>query len=313
MDRIKLIFCSWIEEMGKMLVRIFRKLWMHLLISFCDDYTIEGFEKTKAEFNLPENLRELDPQVKRKFTICNLFANQSLSIKDICVVLDASKHQVIDVLIENNLIKERRQKPALQTAIRQMAEGPPAFSFIQLIDWVQPIFSSWIEDIGKMFVRIFRKFWMHMLISFNDDYTIEGFEKTKTKFNLPENLRELDPQVKREFTICNLFANQDLSIRDICVVLDTSKHQVIDVLIENNLIKERRRENRAKQKGPLSITPDENTRESTNPDPSYESKNSGRAGAEAESNFHPETSMVSNSAANESKAKADSGHGRRIA
>ncbi len=296
-----------------MLVRIFRKFWMHLLISFNDDYTIEGFEKIKAEFDLPESLRELDPQVKRKFTICNLFANQNLSIRDICVVLDASKHQVIDALIENNLIKERRQKPVLQPAIRQLAKGRLALSFIQLIDRVKPIFSSWIEEMGKMFVRIFRKFWMHMLISFNDDYTIEGFEKTKTKFNLPENLRELDPQVKREFTICNLFANQDLSIRDICVVLDASKHQVIDVLIENNLIKERRRKNWAREKGPLSIIPDENTNESTNPDPSQESKVSGRTGAEAESNFHRETSMDSNSTANESNAKADSGHDRRIA
>jgi hypothetical protein len=113
-----------------------------------------------------------------------------------------------------------------------------------------------------MFVRIFRKFWMHLLISFYDDYTIEGFEKTKTKFDLPENLSELDPRMKRKFTICNLFANQNLSIKDICVVLDANKHQVIDVLIENNLIKERRRRNRSgktDKKGSLSITPDETT------------------------------------------------------
>lgn len=297
-----------------MLVRIFRKLWMHLLISFDDNYTIEGFEKTKAEFKLPENLSELDPQKKRRFTICNLFANQNLSIRDICVVLDARKHQVIGVLIENNLIKERRQKPALQPAIRQLAEGRPALSFIQSIDRVKPIFSSWIEEMGKMFVRIFRKFWTHMLISFDDNYTIEGFEKTKTKFNLPENLRELDPQVKREFTICNLFANQDLSIKDICIVLDARPHQVIDVLIENNLIKERRRKNWARGKGTSSIPTDETRSESTNPDSSQESKNSGGAGAEAQSNFHDETSKDSHSAANyESKAKADSGHGRRIA
>ncbi len=154
---------------------------------------------------------------------------------------------------------------------------------------------------------------MHMLIAFADDYTKEGFEKTKTKFNLPENLRELDPQVKRECTICNLFANQGLSIKDICVVLDTNLHQVIDVLIENDLIKERRRKNRAKKKGPLSITPDENTSESTDPDPSQESKGSGRTGVEAESNFHHETNRVSNSASNESKANADSRPGRRTA
>src|SRR5258706_10094054 len=100
-----------------------------------------------------------------------------------------------------------------------------------------------------MFARIFRKFWMHLLISFDDDYTVEGFEKTKNKFDLPEHLSELDPEMKRKFTICNLFANQNLSIRDICVVLDANKHQVIDTLIENNLIKERRRKKRARGKG----------------------------------------------------------------
>ena len=164
-----------------------------------------------------------------------------------------------------------------------------------------------------MFVKIFRKFWMHMLISFDDNYTREGFEKTKTKFNLPENLRELDALVKRKFTICNLFVNQGLSIKDICVVLDANLHQVIDVLIENDLIKERRRKNRAKKKGSLSITPDENTSKSSNPDPSQESKASGRTGDEAESNFHHETSRVSNSASKESKANADSRQGRRTA
>src|SRR5258706_4803671 len=136
-----------------------------------------------------------------------------------------------------------------------------------------------------MFARIFRKFWMHLLISFDDDYTVEGFEKTKTKFELPENLSELDPDLKRKFTICNLFANQNLSIRDICVVLDANKHQVINVLIGNNLIKERRRKNRAgktNKKGSLSITPDETTGESTNPNSSQDAKDSGRTGKEAE-------------------------------
>lgn len=163
-----------------------------------------------------------------------------------------------------------------------------------------------------MFVKTFRKIWMHLLISFYDDYTIEGFEKTKSKFDLPENLSELDPQKKRRFTICNLFANQNLSIRDICVVLDANKHQVIDVLIENNLIKERRRKNRSdktNKKGSLSITPDE----TTNPSSSQDPKDSGRKGNEAESNFHYETGKASASAASESKPKADSGNDRRIA
>jgi hypothetical protein len=127
-----------------------------------------------------------------------------------------------------------------------------------------------------MVVKIFKKFWMHLLISFYDDYTAEGFEKTKNKFELPENLSELDPHLKRQLTICNLFANQNLSIRDICVVLDANKHQVIDVLIENQLIKERRRKGRSDKKEALSITPDETTKESTSPDPSQDPKDSGQ-------------------------------------
>ncbi|HKZ40600.1 MAG TPA: hypothetical protein VJ044_06530, partial [Candidatus Hodarchaeales archaeon] len=82
-------------------LRLFKRYWMHLLIVFSDNYTSEGFERTKKKFELPENLSTLDPESKRKFTICNLFANQNLSIKDICLVLDASPHQVIDALIDN--------------------------------------------------------------------------------------------------------------------------------------------------------------------------------------------------------------------
>ena len=93
-----------------MLFRMFRRLWMHVLIAFFDNYTIEGFRKTDEKFELPENLTQMDSETKRKFTICNLFTNQNLSIKDICVVLDASKHQVVDALIDQNLIKERRKR-----------------------------------------------------------------------------------------------------------------------------------------------------------------------------------------------------------
>ena len=93
-----------------MIVRTFRKLWMHILIAFFDNYTTEGFKKSNGKFVLPENLMQMDPTAKRKFAICNLFANQNLSIKDICIVLDASKHQVVDTLIEGKLIKERRKK-----------------------------------------------------------------------------------------------------------------------------------------------------------------------------------------------------------
>ena len=109
-----------------------------------------------------------------------------------------------------------------------------------------------------MFARMFRKLWMHVLIAFFDNYTIEGFKKTNEKFDLPDNLMHMDPAIKRKLTICNLFANQNLTIKDICIVLDASKHQVVDALIEKNLIKERRRRRKTstEKPGSLSITPD---------------------------------------------------------
>ncbi len=90
--------------------KLFKRLWTHILISFCDNYTIEGFGKTQKYFELPENISHLDPVTKRKVTICNLFANQNVPIKEIVQVLDSSLHQVIPTLIENRLIKERRRK-----------------------------------------------------------------------------------------------------------------------------------------------------------------------------------------------------------
>ena len=74
------------DMIGKML----RKTWTHLLITFYDNYTIEGFEKTNKKFELPADLVILDATTKRQMTICNLFANQNLSIREI---VEASRQQ----------------------------------------------------------------------------------------------------------------------------------------------------------------------------------------------------------------------------
>ena len=122
--------------------------------------------------------------------------------------------------------------------------------------------------IGKMS----RGIWTHLLITFYDNYTIEGFEKTNKKFELPANLIELDSATKRQVTICNLFANQNLSIFEIVKVLDSSLHQAVPALIENGLIKERRRKTRGAEptkggRNTLSILPEEpkTARESVEP------------------------------------------------
>jgi len=113
-----------------------------------------------------------------------------------------------------------------------------------------------------MIGRMLRGIWTHLLITFSNDYTSEGFEKTNKKFELPANLIELDSATKRKLTICNLFANQNLSIFEIVRILDTSLHQVVPTLIENGLIKERRRMNRGAAptnggRNTLSILPEE--------------------------------------------------------
>ncbi len=106
-----------------MISKMLRRCWTHLLITFADNYTAEGFEKTPKKFLLPENLQELESGHKREMTICNLFANQSLSINEIVRVLDSSPHQVIPVLIENGLIKERRKKRKRQPSSETTSPG----------------------------------------------------------------------------------------------------------------------------------------------------------------------------------------------
>ncbi|MCI0421571.1 MAG: hypothetical protein L0312_20490 [Acidobacteria bacterium] len=132
-----------------------------------------------------------------------------------------------------------------------------------------------------MRTKLLNRIWTHLVITFyGDAYTGEGFERTQNKFTLPDNMTELDPQTKRRMTICNLFANQNLSIREIARVLDSSLHQVVPALIESGLIKERRRRKRGAEsakaaRSALSILPEE-AKTSGEPEP-QEKSNAGKA------------------------------------
>ena len=96
-------------EMGFDMVTYFlRKLWVHLSIALNPMVTPEGFEMTGKPFVLLSNSWELEPATKRRLTICNLFINQRQSITAIAHLLDTSKGKVVDVLIEERFIKERR-------------------------------------------------------------------------------------------------------------------------------------------------------------------------------------------------------------
>ena len=68
-------------------------------------------EQTRYQMPEPEHydLYSLDPLSKRKVTICNLFANHQKAIPEIGSLLEVSRKLVIDTLIENKLLKDRRK------------------------------------------------------------------------------------------------------------------------------------------------------------------------------------------------------------
>ncbi|PYV43127.1 MAG: hypothetical protein DMG06_11840 [Acidobacteria bacterium] len=69
----------------------------------------DGFQLTQRRFVAPPNTSFLDSVTKRKVTICNLFSNHELPIRDIARVLDENYGRVVTILIEQGLIHERRK------------------------------------------------------------------------------------------------------------------------------------------------------------------------------------------------------------
>jgi len=85
--------------------------WTKLKIAFDVKDPLQPTGKT---FNLPENFQELSPDSRLRLTICNLFSNNSQSIEEIAQFLDATRSQVINILIQEGLLKEQRRKVGLQ-------------------------------------------------------------------------------------------------------------------------------------------------------------------------------------------------------
>ncbi len=69
----------------------------------------EGFQLTPKPFIVPADTTRLDPATKRKTTICNLFVNHQLPIRDIVRVLDETYGSVVRALIESGVVYERRR------------------------------------------------------------------------------------------------------------------------------------------------------------------------------------------------------------
>ena len=77
----------------------------------------DGFQLTSKAFVVPADTSRLDPALKRKTTICNLFANHRLSIREITRVLDETHGSVVETLLEFGLVHERRhgrQEPMIE-------------------------------------------------------------------------------------------------------------------------------------------------------------------------------------------------------
>ena len=108
-----------------MMNRLFRQFWTQLSIAFNTDFTPEGFERTQKKFELPGKFTLLDLHLKRKLTICNLFANQNQSIKNIARVLEVNVGDVVSVLIEDGFIKERRRTPKIMRQERRQEHLHP--------------------------------------------------------------------------------------------------------------------------------------------------------------------------------------------
>lgn len=68
----------------------------------------------------------------------------------------------------------------------------------------------------------------------------DGFRVVKTTFKVPRDITPLNPQAKREVTICNLFVNHQLAISDVVRVLDETYSHAIGVLINRGIIEDRR-------------------------------------------------------------------------
>ena len=79
----------------------------------------DGFQLTSKSFVVPSDTSRLDPTLKRKTTICNLFANHHLPIRDIMRILDETYASVVSTLIEVGLVYERRHSRQEQVKVER--------------------------------------------------------------------------------------------------------------------------------------------------------------------------------------------------
>ena len=86
---------------------ILDKSWVQIKIAFD---VRDDFRKTGKSFDLPDNVHELPSEVKRRMTMCNLYANNGQTIEELCVYFEIPRSRVISILIEEGLLEDQRRR-----------------------------------------------------------------------------------------------------------------------------------------------------------------------------------------------------------
>ena len=73
--------------------------------------TRDGFQVMRDRFEVPRDVSALDPQTERALAICDLFLNHNLALADIVRLLDEDNGSVVLALLEQGIIRDRRNKP----------------------------------------------------------------------------------------------------------------------------------------------------------------------------------------------------------
>jgi hypothetical protein len=74
----------------------------------------------------------------------------------------------------------------------------------------------------------------------------DGFRLKQQSYRLPQDLAHLDPDSRKEITICNLFMNKRLGIQEIVRQLGESYGNVVHILINQGVVYERRKSRQTK-------------------------------------------------------------------
>ena len=81
----------------------------------------DGFRVLRNRYSPPPDSAQLAADIKRKITICNLFLNYKLSIKDIVKTLDETYKHAVSILIEQGIIQERRSVCREERQLKQLS------------------------------------------------------------------------------------------------------------------------------------------------------------------------------------------------